>query len=137
MVATIAVSLTFIIIFACFSFVTPGGIGSLLQNNNLFFHLIIPVTSIVTFLFFEKTDVIKFDHTVYGLLPTALYEVYYTSVALSNMKNGEVPITYDWYYFLQNGKLIAIAISVFMLVVTYIITLVIWRLNRVKIKSNK
>ena len=40
---------------------------------NMLFHLIIPVTSIINFIIFEKTDTIKFKHTFFGLIPTILY----------------------------------------------------------------
>ena len=130
MIATIAVALTFIVVFACFSFVTKGGILSLLKNSNLFFHLIIPVISIITYIFFEKTDNIKFKHTIYGLLPTILYEIYYIINIISNLKNGKVSPTYDWYYFLQNGVWTAIIVAPMMIGVTYVITLLIWISNR-------
>ena len=101
MVATIAVSLTVLAVVACFSFVTKGGLISLLRNSNLFFHLIIPVTSIINYVFFEKIDTIKFKYTLYGLLPTVLYEIYYVIDIISKIDNGKVSATSDWYKFLQ------------------------------------
>ena len=130
MIATIAVSLTFFVVFACMSFVTEGGILSLIRNSNLFYHLIIPATSIINFLFFEKTDTIKFKYTVYGLIPTELYEIYYIINIILNTKNGEISATHDWYYFLQNGVWSAIVVAPMMLGITYIISLTIWKLNK-------
>ena len=131
-VATIAICLTFLVVFFYLGFVTEGGILALLKNGNLFFHLIIPVTSIITFIFFEKTDTIKFKHTIFGLLPTALYEIYYMINILSNMKNGRVEPIHDWYYLLQNDIYTAIIVAPTMLGVTYIITITLWRLNAKK-----
>ncbi len=72
MVATVAVSLTFFVVFAIFGFTSRGGHISLLKNSYLFFHLIIPVMSILNYVIFEKTNIIKFKYTFYGLLPTFL-----------------------------------------------------------------
>jgi len=90
MVATVSVSLTFFVVFAYLGFVSKGGHIPLLRNSNLFFHLIIPVLSIINYVIFEKTNIIKFKHIIYGLIPTLLYEIYYIINLLLNMKNGIV-----------------------------------------------
>ena len=130
MIAITAVGLTFFVVFIIFSILLKNDMLLLVKNGNLFFHFIIPVTSILNYIFFEKTDILKFKHTFYGLLPTLLYEMYYTSNVLSNMKDGKVSPAHDWYYFTQNGLLIAISIPFIMLGITYVIALIIWRLNR-------
>ena len=78
----------------------------------------------------EKTDAIKFKHTLYGLIPTFLYEIFYISNVLLNMKDGKVSPSHDWYYFTQNGLLIVISIPFVMLGITYIVSLITWRLNK-------
>lgn len=130
MIAVTAISLTFLVVVIIFSILSKNGLLPLIRNSNLFFHCIIPVTSIINFIIFEKTDTIKFKHTFYGLIPTILYEMYYTSNVLSNMKDGKVSPSHDWYYFTQNGLLIAISIPFMMLGITYIIALIIWKLNK-------
>lgn len=45
MIATVAVSLTFLVVFGYLGFASKGGIASLLRNSNLFFHLIINILS--------------------------------------------------------------------------------------------
>jgi len=130
MVATVSVSLTFFIVFAYLGFITKGGHLPLLRNTNLFFHLVIPVLSIINYLIFEKNDCIKFRYTIYGIIPTIFYEIYYGINLLVGMKDGKVPLTNDWYYFAQNG-IINILIAVpSMIIVTYLLTLVIWRINK-------
>ena len=84
MVATVAVSLTFFVVFFIFGFMARGGHLGLIRNSYLFFHLIIPIISILNFVIFDKTDIIKFKHIFYGLLPTFLYEVYYSANLLIN-----------------------------------------------------
>ena len=96
----------------------------------MFYHFIIPVTSIVNFIFFEKTDVIKFKNTFYGLIPTILYGIFYATNVLLGLKDGKVSPTHDWYYFTQNGLLIAISIPFVMLGITYIVALIIWIYNK-------
>ena len=130
MVATVSVSLTFFVVFAYLGFITKGGHIPLLRNSNLFFHLIIPIVSILNYVIFEKTDLIKFKHIFYGLLPTILYEIYYTINLLLNMKNGRVSKIYDWYSFTQNGILMPIIVAPMMLSITYLISLIIWKLNK-------
>ena len=130
MIAITAVALTFFVVFIIFSVLLKNGLLSLLRNSNLFFHLIIPVTGILNFVIFEKTDEIKYKHIFYGLIPTFLYEIFYTINVLSNMEDGKVSPAHDWYYFTQNGLLIAISIPFIMLGITYIIALIIWGLNK-------
>ena len=129
MVATIAVGLTLFVVFTIFGILSKGGIMPLIRNSNLFFHLVIPLISILNFVILEKTDDIKLKHTFYGLIPTALYEVYYATNLMANMKNGKVSPMYDWYNFAQNGLWSTIAVAPIMLGITYIIALTIWRIN--------
>ncbi len=130
MVATISVSLTFFVVFAYLGFITKGGHLPLLRNSNLFFHLIIPIVSILNYVIFEKTNIIKFKHIFYGLLPTFLYEIYYTINLLVNMKNGSVSLRNDWYSFAQNGLLRTILVVPMMLWITFCLSLIIWKLNK-------
>ena len=132
MVATIAVSLTFFVVFAIFGFMARGGHIPLLKNSYLFFHLIIPVMSIINYVVFEKTNIIKFKHIFYGLIPTFLYEIYYTINLLVNMKNGAVSLRNDWYSFAQNGLLRTVLVVPIMLGITFGLSFVIWKLNKKK-----
>ena len=132
MVATVAVSLTFFVVFAIIGFMTKGGHIPLLRNSYLFFHLIIPVVSILNFVIFEKTNNIKFKYIFYGLLPTFLYEIYYTINILVNMKNGTVSVRNDWYSFAQNGIVRTILVAPMMLGITFCLSLIIWKLNKKK-----
>ena len=133
MIATIAVFLTLSVVFLYLGFAVKGGLLGLLRNSNLFFHFIIPITSIVNYILFENTKTIKFKYTLYGLLPTFLYEIFYITNVLNNAENGIVSPVHDWYYFLQNGIWTAIIVAPMMLTVTYILTLIIWQLNRKRV----
>ncbi len=130
MVATVAVSLTFIVVFGYLGFVMDGGHLALLKYNNLFFHLVIPVISIFNFLVFEKTDLIKFKHTFYSLIPVFLYEIYYVGNLVVNFKDGVVTTQSDWYYFLQADIWRPIIVAPMMLLTTWFLSLAIWKINK-------
>lgn len=130
MVATTSVALTFIVVFSYLGPIAKGGIGILLMNANLFFHLFIPVISILTFVLFERNNVIKFKYTLFGLLPTIFYMFYYLSNILIHMENNKVSVEYDWYYFVQSGVSTSLVVVPVMLLVTYVICLCLWKLNK-------
>ena len=79
LVSTTAVALTFFIVFAYLGPISEHGILSMIMNSNLFFHLLIPVLSIIDFILYEKNDLIKFKYTLFGIIPTFIYGIYYFS----------------------------------------------------------
>ena len=131
LMSTTAVGLTFFVVFAYLGPIATTGISSLLMNSNLFFHLVIPVLSILNFVLFEKTDKLKFINTLYGIVPTVVYGYYYLFNILIHMENGIVSPIYDWYWFVQYG--VWTAIIVVPIMITYIISCVLWRANRNKV----
>ena len=130
--STVAVSLTFLVVFTYLGPISKNGIPSLLMNSNLFFHLIIPVLSILVFVIFERTDKIKFRYAIFGVLPSFLYGIYYLTNILVHMENGKVSVIYDWYWFVQNGIWTAAIVAPMILFATYVLSIIIWRLNTVK-----
>ena len=128
--STTSVSLTFIVVFAYLGPISKHGIYSMLQNSNLFFHLLIPVISIINFIAFEKTDKIKIKYSLYGLIPTVLYSIFYLTNVLIHMENGKVDPIYDWYWFVQNGVWSTIIILPLMWLISYFITFALWKINR-------
>lgn len=133
LMSTSAVTLTFVVVFTYLGFIAKGGIVSLLQNSNLFFHLIIPVLSIINFIFFEKTDKLKsLKNSFYGIVPALLYSIYYMINILIHMENGKISPVYDWYWFVQNGVWTSIIVVPIIFTLTYIISLVLWKLNKKK-----
>lgn len=132
LMATTAVGLTFLTVFAYLGPISKGGIPSMLMNSNLFFHLLIPVISMINFILFERTNKLKIKYTFIGIVPTILYEIYYLINVLVHMENGVVSPIYDWYWFVQNGVWTAIIVAPMMIIVTYIISLLLWKLNKSK-----
>ncbi len=127
-----AVSLTFFITFAYLGSIAEYGLKSLLMNSNLFFHLIIPVVSIINFIIFERTNKLTFKSTIYGIIPTLIYGIYYLTNVLMHVENGKVSPKYDFYFFVQGGIKTAIFVIPIVYLISYVIGLILWRLNRKK-----
>lgn len=132
LMSTTAVGLTFLVVFAYLGPITDGGLPVMLKNSNLFFHLIIPVVSILNFVIFERTNKLSFKKSFYGIIPTVLYGIYYVSNILIHAENGKVSTVYDWYWFVQNGIWTAFIVVPMLLGITYVISLIIWRTNKIK-----
>lgn len=131
LMATTAVSLTFIVVFVYLGNIAENGLISLLLNSNLFFHLIIPLLNIVDFIFFIKKDNITYKYAFYGLIPTLLYAVFYTTNVIIHIENGRVSPKYDWYWFVQNGLWTMVIVAPTILLITYIISLILLLLNKI------
>lgn len=131
--ATSAVALTFITVFGYLAHISPGGVYSMIRNSNLFFHLLIPLFSIICFAIFERTDKIKFKYTFFGIIFTVIYSLYYLINVLVHIEEGKVSPQYDWYWFVQGGLYQIFIVFPLMLVISYVISLIIWRVNRKKV----
>ena len=127
--ATSSVTLTCFIVFVYLGPITSGGVLVLLKNSNLFFHLIIPVLSIINYIFFEKTN-LSFKTTIYGIIPTILYGIFYLINILIHMENGSVSTKYDWYWFVQNGVWTSFIVMPIILLISYIISIILWKCNK-------
>ena len=128
-VSTVAVSLTMLTVII---FLSPQADNYfiLFKNSNLFFHLVCPLMAIIAFGFFEKDNDIKFKDTVYGIAPTFLYGIYYTTNVLVHIKGGRVAPKYDWYGFAQGGTIGMILSVIIMLGATYLISVLVYLLNK-------
>jgi len=136
LMATVSVGVTFFTVIIYLGQIVEGGVFTLLKNSNLFFHLIIPVLSIINFCIFEKTDKIKFKYTVFGTVPVILYSIFYITNIVIHLENGKVLPIYDWYWFVQGGMWQLFIVPPFMVLCTYIISFGLWRINKKRIKSN-
>ena len=119
LMATTGVGLTFFVVFMYLGPIAKGGIPSMIMNSNLFFHLLIPVISMLNFMIFEKTNKLKFKHSFYGVIPMIVYGIYYLGNVLIHVENGKVSPKYDWYWFVQNGIWTAVIVVPMILIFTY------------------
>jgi len=129
LMSTTSVTLTLTVVFLYLGPISKDGIKSMLQNSNLFFHLIIPVLSIITFIKYEKPN-LKLKDTIYGTIPTIIYATIYLINIIIHTENGKVSPVYDWYWFVQNGVKQAIIVLPLILLISYIISLTLYKLNR-------
>ena len=132
LVSTTAVTITFLVVFCYLGQISRGGIRSTLLNSNLFFHLFIPVLSIISFIFFERNDKLSAKNALTGILPTLIYGTFYLIIVLIHTQNGKVSPIYDWYWFVQSGVSTAIIVFPMSILLSYAVSLVLWRLNHTR-----
>lgn len=117
-VGTASITLTFL---TTLFFLTPQyGFYAMYNNNNLFFHLIVPLLAIISYVFFEKHDN-SYKYAVFGIVPMFFYSIYYILNVIIHLKDG-LMYKYDFYGFLQgniNNIFIAVPIIFF---ITYLIS---------------
>lgn len=133
-ISTVAVSLTFLVTLLYLSPLYGSKFLFLYQNSNLFFHLLVPLFSFISFCYFEKTD-LEFKYTYYGVSTMILYGIYYVINILIHMDNGKILPKYDWYGFVYGGILSIIIAFLIMIIIIYIVSLVIYKLNGSKNKE--
>ena len=133
LIATSGITLTFIT--TAFFLAPQYGICAMYNNNNLFFHLIIPILSIITYVIYEKYDN-KYKYAPLGMLPMFIYSIYYTTNIILHLNNGCLSFKYDFYGFLQGNINNIYIVIPFIYFVTYLISLLLIFFNK-NIKSNQ
>lgn len=128
-IATVAVSLTFIVTLLYLVPLYGSNFMYLYQNSNLFFHLIVPILSVISYILFEKNDM-KFSYTFYGTSTMIVYGLYYATNVLLHQIDGKVTYEYDWYGFVQGGVSLMIIVIPIMFIVTYLISFILYKLNK-------
>lgn len=99
------------------------------MNSNLFMHLLTPLLCIITFIFFEPTE-ISFKQSITGVIPMVLYSLYYIPNILLHLENGKTSHSYDWYGFLDGGLQTIWFVIPLILLVTWIFSLGLWVGNK-------
>ena len=132
LVGTVSVMLTFLVTAFYLAPSIPNGYYALYRNAYLFFHLIVPLLSLISFIFFEKTNKIKFKYLFLSLAPIILYGIFYIANILLHLDNGNISKEYDFYMFAQGGTNTIIFVFLVIQILSFIITLIIWLLNKEK-----
>ena len=116
-IGTCGITLTFVT--TAFFLAPQYGLYSMYNNNNLFFHLIIPILSIISYIFFEKYD-----------------NKYYTSMVLIHINDDGLTFKYDFYGFLQGNinNIYIVILSIF--IFSFIISILLIFFNK-KTSSKK
>ena len=121
-IGTSGITLTFVT--TAFFLAPQYGLYAMYNNNNLLFHLIIPVLSIITYIFFEKYDN-KYRYSFYGIIPMFIYSIYYSSMIFIHLNDGGLTFKYDFYGFLQgninNAYIVLPVIYLFSLLISVVL----------------
>ncbi len=105
-------------------------------DNNFLYHLIIPLLSVITFIFFEEDTNLSLKDSLFGIISMATYAIFYTINVFAHSGNGHPLKDYDWYGFL-GGKITNAFIAIpAMLLITWLISLGLWILNRRHFRKN-
>ena len=123
--STCSVGVTFIVVF-CF-FGPLYGLPNMLRNANFFFHMVIPVLSIIEFIVFND---VKIERTavIAAMIHPLLYGIgYYINLTVNGI--GVWPDTNDWYGFVNWGFSVGFMIFGVICLVSVLIGLLLRFLN--------
>lgn len=97
-----------------------------------FYHVIIPLLSLLTFILFEHSDhKYYYPETWYGIIHVVAYAIFYLTQGLLNMKDGKVPSGHDWYGFFNIfGVKLCWLCVILMLGTAYLISWLLWLANK-------
>ena len=126
--ATVSVMLTFLVTVFYLAPFSEYEFLAFFRNSNLFFHLIVPILSYITYVFFEKKNQDK-EVVMYGVIPMFLYSIFYILVYFFHTGNDSVR-DYDWYKFMSGGVMGSIISIASVYVLTYLISYALWIFNK-------
>ncbi len=131
LMSTTAVGLTFTTVMV---FLGPlYGYGAMFTGANFWLHLVLPVASMISYIFLEEGVYMPFKQTLYGALPTLLYSIGYVSNILLHGK-GEWPNTNDFYAFLYWGNGIGAIIATVIFLVSWILACILWKIESYRLR---
>lgn len=129
-ISTVQVSITFFVVLCFLAPSSKDGFLSMYQGSNLFFHLIVPVLSILNFVIFENEPAMKFRYTPFVILPVLMYGLFYILNNEYHWTNA-YDNNYDWYGFIKDGSVgRIILLSVMFIIGTYVVGLLLFFINR-------
>lgn len=132
---TVGVTITFLVVLFFIAPANENGFLASYANSNLLFHLLLPLSAITSFVFFEKTDKISFRHIPLGLIHTTVYMIAYSVLVFTHLNGGAPDPFYDFYGFFRPGLWVT-PINVFVFsALAFFVSLILWRLNKVRRKS--
>lgn len=99
---TMCLTLTFVIVICILIPFKPNfWLFMLFQDSNLYQHLLCPVISVISFLFFESQIKLNKKHIFYSLIPTIIYGVIFLVLNILKIIEGPYPFFYvysmAWY----------------------------------------
>lgn len=137
-IVTVDLVLTFFTVLLFLAPFSPTGFFSLYVYTNFFFHLIIPILTVVSFVFFENEYFLNFKFSFIGMVHMIIYGVFYSTVALTHIgENGKPALKFDWYGFAQNGVWGIVIVIITIYLVTFLFSFALVKLNNLNKKISK
>ena len=134
MVTTTAVTLTLLVVLFYLGFVAIAEGYSyfiMFRNTNICFHLLTPISAILSFILFEGGNKINFKFTFLNLIHMISYSIFYSINVFTHLTpEGKVDRKYDWYYFVLGENWTFVFVVIGVLTLTYLIGFSLWILNR-------
>ena len=132
-VGVTAVTLTFLVVII---FLGPlYGYHLMYNNANLFYHLLVPLAAMINFIVFISNEKRHFLHTLFTIIPCALYGIVYFSVVVATNGYGDLKI--DFYGFGKDGPLIGAVNFLLIISISYAIGVGLYFLNIIVCKKHK
>ena len=108
------------------------GYLALFAYSNFFLHLFNPLAAIMTWICFEKNDILTSKDALLATIPTLLYAIYYAVEAFRHTVNGAIMPGYDWYGFFALGLKSSIVVLPGFVLFTYLVCFVLYRIGKNK-----
>lgn len=122
------ITITFLVVLFFLAPRADQGYWSMFMGSNLFFHLIIPVLTILNFLFLENEPRLQFKYTPFSIFPVLIYGIFYILNYEFHFTSSEG--NYDWYGFIGDGSSTRIILLVALFIIgTYLIGLILFFIN--------
>ncbi len=128
--ATGCVTLTLMVTACYLAPFSKFGYFEFFKNSNLFFHFLVPVVSIISFMFLDNTNKIKFKDTFVCVIPVVIYEIYYMINVFTHLENGKTTPQYDFYGFVKGGIGSIVVVAVLILLITFIFDIILYGINK-------
>ena len=105
------------------------GYGGMFLGGNLWLHLLLPVASMVGYLFLDSDVPLPFRKTLRAVTPMLVYAVgYLGNILIQGV--GEWPHRHDFYGFLMWGWGPGVVILLALILATWLLAVLLWRFGR-------
>ena len=128
-IGVVGVSLTFIVTLLYLAPMYGSEFLYLYMNTNFLFHLVVPILAFISYVKYEKND-LDFKYSFVAIISMIIYSIFYTTNILMHLDNGNVVKEYDWYGFVLGGISSIGFVIIIILVITYLISYLIYKLNK-------
>ena len=125
----VSVVLTFVVTLFFLAPTSKSGFFSLYLNSNLFFHFIIPILSVISFVFYEGFES-KSINILHSTIPMMIYSLFYLINVLLNTNGSVITTQYDFYNFLGGNIYRALYVMPIIFLITYIMSYIILKINK-------